>query len=150
MSAFDPDQFLAQTVEQANDTKVVPCPAGEFMGYVKDFKARQWTSKKDPSNSGVALDITWSVDDQGVKQLLDREEVTVKQGIMLDMTEQGGLDMGKGKNVGLGRLREALGLNVPGQAFSFPMLSGRVAKLTVAQRVDGEDIYAEVKMVAKV
>ena len=150
MSAFDPDQFLAQTVEQANDTKVVPCPAGEFMGYVKDFKARQWTSKKDPSNSGVALDITWSVDDQGVKQLLDREEVTVKQGIMLDMTEQGGLDMGKGKNVGLGRLREALGLNVPGQAFSFPMLSGRVAKLTVSHRVDGEDVYAEVKMVAKV
>ena len=150
MSAFDPDQFLAQTVEQANDTKVVPCPAGEFMGYVKDFKARQWTSKKDPSNSGVALDITWSVDDLGVKQLLDREEVTVKLGIMLDMTEQGGLDMGKGKTVGLGRLREALGLNVPGQAFSFPMLSGRVAKLTVAQRVDGEDIYAEVKMVAKV
>ena len=150
MSAFDPDQFLAQTVEQANDTTIVPCPAGEFMGYVKDFKARQWTSKKDPSNSGVALDITWSIDDQGVKQLLDRDEVTVKQGIMLDMTEQGGLDMGKGKNVGLGRLREALGLNVPGQAFSFPMLSGRVAKLTVAHRVDGEDIYAEVKMVAKV
>lgn len=150
MSAFDPDQFLAQTVEQANDTKIVPCPAGEFMGYVKDFKARQWTSRKDPSNSGVALDITWSIDDQGVKQLLDREEVTVKQGIMLDMTEQGGLDMGKGKNVGLGRLREALGLNVPGQAFSFPMLSGRVAKLNVAHRVDGEDIYAEVKMVAKV
>ena len=125
MSAFDPDQFLAQTVEQANDTKIVPCPAGEFMGYVKDFKARQWTSKKDPSNSGVALDITWSIDDQGVKQLLDRDEVTVKQGIMLDMTEQGGLDMGKGMNVGLGRLREALGLNVPGQAFSFPMLSGQ-------------------------
>ena len=150
MSAFDPDQFLAQTVEQANDNKIVPCPAGEFMGYVKDFKARQWTSKKDPSNSGVALDITWSIDDQGVKQLLDRDEVTVKQGIMLDMTEQGGLDMGKGKNVGLGRLREALGLNVPGQAFSIPMLSGRVAKLTVAHRVDGEDIYAEVKMVAKV
>lgn len=150
MSAFDPDLFLAQTVEQANDTKVVPCPAGEFMGIVKDFKARQWTSKKDPSVSGVALDITWSVDDQGVKTLLDRDEVTVKQGIMLDMTEQGGLDMGKGKNVGLGRLREALGLNVPGQPFSFPMLAGRIAKLTVSHRVDGEDVYAEVKMVAKV
>lgn len=150
MSAFDPDLFLAQTVEQANDTKITPCPSGEFMGYVKDFKARQWQGKKDPSMSGVALDITWSVDDQGVKQLLDRDEVTVKQGIMLDMTEEGGLDMGKGKNVGLGRLREALGLNIPGQAFSFAMLSGRVAKITVTHRVDGEDIFAEVKMVGKV
>jgi len=149
MSAFDPDQFLAQTIEQANDTKVVPCPAGEFMGYVKEFKARQWTSKKDPSISGVALDITWVIDDQGVRQLLDRDEVTVKQGVMLDMTEQGGLDMGKGKNVGLGRLREALGLNVPGQAFSFPMISGRVAKLSIAHRVVDEDIFADVKGVAK-
>lgn len=150
MSAFDPDTFLAQTVEQANDTKVTPCPAGEFLGFIKDFKAREWTSKKNPGVSGVALDVIWSVDDPGVKQLLDRDEVTVKQGIMLDMTESGTLDMGKGKNVGLGRLREALGLNVPGQPFAFSMLTGRPARLTVSHRVDGEDIYAEVKMVAKV
>lgn len=149
MSAFDPDLFLAQTVDQANDTKVIPCPAGEYPGYVKEFKARPWTSKQDPSVSGVALDVTWVVDDPAVKQLLDRQEVTVKQGIMLDMTESGTLDMGKGKNVGLGRLREALGLNVPGQAFSFGMLAGRVAKLTISHRVVGEDVFADVKMVGK-
>lgn len=150
MSMFDPDTFLAQTIEQANDTKVIPCPAGEFLAFIKDFKARQWSSRKDPSVSGVALDVTWTVDNAEVKALLDRDEVTVKQGIMLDMTEQGALDMGKGKNVGLGRLREALGLNVPGQAFSFAMLNGQAAKITVSHRVDGEDTYAEVKMVAKV
>lgn len=149
MSMFNPDTFLAQTIDQANDTKVVPCPPGEFTAFIKDFKARPWTSKKDPSMSGVALDVTWTVDSAEVKTLLDRDEVTVKQGIMLDMTEQGSLDMGKGKNVGLGRLREALGLNVPGQAFSFAMLTGQAAKITVTHRVDGEDVYAEVKMVTK-
>lgn len=150
MSAFDPDLFLSQTVDQANDTKVVPCPAGEFTGIVKEFKARQWTAKNDPSNTGVTLDITWTVDDEGVRQVLDRSEVTVRQGIMLDVTEAGALDLGKGKNVGLGRLREALGLNVPGQPFAFSMLTGQIAKLTVSHRVVGEDIFADVKMVAKI
>jgi len=149
MSAFDPDLFLSQTVDQANDTKVTPCPAGEFTGVVKEFKARQWTAKSDPSNTGVTLDVTWTIEDEGVRQTLDRQEVTVRQGIMLDVTEAGALDLGKGKNVGLGRLREALGLNVPGQPFSFGMLNGQMAKVTVAHRVVGEDIFADVKMVAK-
>ena len=147
---FNPDQFLDMQIEGQNDTKIIPVPAGEYTAMIEEVKVRQWQSKADPSKSGLTLDVQWSIDDASVKELLGRDKVTVKQGIMLDMTEQGGLDMGKGKNVGLGRLREALGLNVPGQAFSFPMLSGRVAKLTVAHRVDGEDIYAEVKMVAKV
>lgn len=148
-STFDPDTFLAQTVTEANDTKIVPCPVGEFTGIIKEYKARQWTAKNDPSNQGVTLDITWSIDDQGVKEALDRTEVTVRQGIMLDVLDSGGLDLGKGKNVGLGRLREAVGLNVPGQPFAFPMLTGQVAKLTISHRVVGEDIFADVKMVAK-
>jgi len=146
MSAFDPDSFLAQTVEQANDTKVIPCPAGEFTGYIKDLKVS--TGQKD-GNTWAALNPVWVIDNEEVRKLLDRDEVTVKQSVFLDLTEHGTLDMGKGKNVGLGRLREALDLNQPGQPFSFTMLTGRPAKLTVSHRVQGEDIYADIKMVAK-
>lgn len=146
---FNPDQFLDMTVTDSNDTKTIPVPAGEYIAIVEEVKCRQWQSKKDPSLSGLTLDIQWSLDDAGVKETLGRDKVTVKQGIMLDITDSGGLDMGKGRNVGLGRLRDALGLNTPGQPFSFSMLSGRVAKVKVEHRIDGDNLYAEVKGVAK-
>ncbi len=149
---FDPDSFMNMTVEESNSTSSTPCPPGEFIGIVKEIKARQWKKKDDPSVVGMALDILWSVDDANVKQLLERDEVVVKQGVMLDVTDAGGLDMGKGKNVGLGRLREALNLNEKGQPFSFPMMVGRPAKIVVSHRPDNNDtsiVYAEVKAVAK-
>ena len=152
MSIFDPDQFANMTVMEANSTVSTPCPAGEYLAIVKEFKARQWKKKDDPSVVGMALDILWSVEDQAVKAELDREEVIIKQGIMLDLTIEGGLDMGKGKNIGLGRLREATSLNTPGQPFAFSMLPGRPAKIVVTHRPDPADtsiVYAEVKAVAK-
>jgi len=146
---FNPDQFLDMQVTDSNDTKLVPVPVGEYTAVIEEVKCRQWQSKKDPSMSGLTLDMQWSVDDSAVKELLGRDKVTVKQGIMLDLTDSGGLDMGKGKNIGLGRLREALDLNKPGQPFAFSMLAGRVAKVAVSHRIDGDNIYAEVKGVAK-
>lgn len=146
---FNPDQFLDMQVTESNDTKIVPVPVGEYTGIIEEVKCRQWQSKKDPSKSGITLDIKWAVDDHNVRELLGRDKVTVNQGIMLDITESGGLEMGKGQNVGLGRLREALDLNSPGQPFAFSMLAGRLAKIAVSHRVDGDSIFAEVKQVAK-
>jgi hypothetical protein len=146
---FSPEQFLDMQITESNDTKTIPVPVGEYTAVAEEVKCRPWQSKKDPSMSGLTLDIKWSIDDPAVKELLGRDKVTVNQGIMLDLTDSGGLDMGKGRNIGLGRLREALGLNAPGQPFSFMMISGRVAKVNVSHRIDGENIYAEVKGVAK-
>ena len=148
-SPFNPDQFLDMQTTEANDTTLVPVPVGEYIAIASEVKARQWTKKDDPSVSGLALDVVWEIDDAGVKALLGRDKVTVKQGLMLDLTESGGLDMGKGKNVGLGKLREALGLNTPGQAFSPNMIVGRPAKVRIDHRVDKDTIYADVKAVTK-
>lgn len=144
---FNPDTFLQSSVTEANDTKKTPCPAGEYIAVAEKVEARPWQSK-DGLKSGIALDITWSIDDHAAKEATGRDNVQVRQGIMLDLMESGGLDMGKGKNVALGRLREATGLNVPGQPFSPAMVQGRAAKVTVSHRVDGEDIYDEIKKVA--
>lgn len=149
---FDPNTFLEMSTQDANSTVAVPVPAREYTAFIEKIEARQWQSKDDPSKAGMALDVHWNIDDAAVKRELERDKVTVKQGIMLDLTETGGLDMGKGKNVGLGRLRDAVGLNVPGQPFSFRMLEGRPAKIVVGHRTDPnkpEAIYAEVKAVAK-
>ena len=146
---FNPDQFLDMQFEGQNDTKVVPVPAGEYTAMIEEVKVRQWQGKADPSKSGLTLDIQWSIDDPSVKELLGRDKVTVKQGIMLDLTDAGGLDMGKGRNIGLGRLREALDLNQPGRPFSFTMLTGRVARVSVTHRIADDNIFAEVKQVAR-
>lgn len=144
---FNPDTFLQATSTEANDTKKIPCPAGEYTAVAEKVEARQWQSK-DGLKSGIALDITWSIDDPAVKEVVGRDNVQVRQGLMLDLLDSGGLDMGKGKNIALGRVREATGLNVAGQPFAPSMIQGRAAKVTVSHRVDGEDIYDEIKKVA--
>ena len=147
---FNPDQFLDMQIEGQNDTKIIPVPAGEYTAMIEEVKVRQWQSKADLLKSGLTLDVQWSIDDASVKELLGRDKVTVKQGIMLDLTDAGGLDMGKGRNIGLGRLREALDLNQPGRPFSFTMLTGRVARVSVSHRIADDNIFAEVKQVARI
>lgn len=150
---FDPNAFLEQTVAESNSTVSVPVPVGEYIAFVDDVKVRQWTSKQDPSKTGVAVDLSWQIDDENVKRLLERDKVTAKQGLMLDVTDEGGLDMGKGKNVSLGRVREAVGLNTPGQPFAFSMLKGKAAKIRIKHRQNPENpeqIFAEVDAVAKI
>ena len=145
---YDAQSFLDSTVTQANDTRIIPCPQGEFQAFIDKVVPRQWTSK-DGTSAGVALDVFWNIEDQQVKQTLGREVIVVKQGIMLDLTSAGGLDVSGGKNVGLGRLREAVNLNQAGKPFSFTQLPGQMAKVKVSHRIDGEDIYAEIKAVSK-
>ena len=146
---FDPNAFLEQVVAEVGSTEATPIPAGEYLAFIDKKELTTWQKKDDPSVSGLKLKITWVLEDQAVRDLLGRDKVIVMQDIMLDLTDSGGLDMGKGRNVGLGRLREALDLNTPGQPFSFSMIAGRVAKVNVSHRIDGENIYAEVKGVAK-
>lgn len=145
---FDAQAFLESTVTEANDTKVVPVPQGEYTGLIDKLEAGQWQSK-DGTKSGFKISVTWAIDNPEVKAFLGRDNVTVRQDIMLDVLEDGRLDTSKGKNVGLGRLREAVDLNQPGQPFSFNMLPGRVARIGVTHRVYNDDTFAEVKTVAR-
>jgi len=149
MSTFDPAVFLDASLDEANSTVSTPVPEGEYQAVIDKVETRAWQGKKDPSQSGIALDLIWNVEDQGVKTLLERDKVQVKQGIMLDLNASGGIDTGKGKNVALGKLREAVNLNTPGQKFSFRMLEGQMAKISVKHRIDGEQVFADVKAVAK-
>lgn len=144
---FDPNTFLNQTFDEALDTKVVPCPVGEYVGLAEKVDVKQWAAK-DGSSSGLKIEILWDIQDENVKALLGRDTVRVPQQQMLDLTDSGALDFGKGKNVGLGRIREALGLNTPGEPFAFSMIQGRPAKVSVTHRINGEDIYNEIKKIA--
>lgn len=151
MSTFNADDFLSATTSDSNSTKIIPCPIGEYPAIIDKVVPRQWQSK-DGTQSGIAVDVFWLVQDAGAQQACGREQVSVKQGLMLDTNSNGGLDMSEGKNVPLGRLREAVGKNEPGQPFAFAMLPGLMAKISVNHRQDKNDpelMYAEVKLVTK-
>lgn len=143
MSTFDPDMFMNQTTDDSNATTFTPVPAHEAPGVIKEVKAA--TAGDKP-----VLNITWTVDSQEAREATGMDNPQVRQTIWLDLTDQGGLDMGKGKNVQLGKLREALGQNTPGRPWSPGMLSGQTAMLSIGHRAGKNpgEVYAEVKAVA--
>lgn len=149
---FDPNQFLSDTVRGANDTKYIPVPQGEYPAIVKAVNARQMSSKADPSKMVTVADIIFEIDDQTVRTATGLDNPTVRQSVFLDLTPQGRLDMSKGKNIGLGKLREALGLNDPNRDFSFADLPGRAAIVQVEHTPNEKspgDVYANVSKVGK-
>jgi hypothetical protein len=148
MGTFDPNTFLDATMTEANSTESIPCPEGEYIAVANDEPAiRQFSGVKDPTKTYTSLDIVWTIEDPQVAEITKRSPTKVRQSLMLDMG-QNGLDMGPGKNIGLGRLREAVGLNVPGKPFSFRQLQGVQALVKVTNRTDGERVFDEVKSVA--
>ena len=146
MSTFNPDTFLNIEVSSPNATAYVPVAEGEFTGSIKKIAPRVL-------NDGRAvLDVTWAVDDETTRQETGMAEPTVRQTIWLDLNESGSLDFGKGRNVGLGRLRDALGQNETGKLWQPGMMVGGVAKIKVTHSIDKRDnetIQAGVVSVAK-
>ena len=147
ISAFDPDSFLNEAVEGAMSTVAEPIPEGEYLAVVGSLEKS--VAVRQTSKGQTILDITWELQDAALAEALDRQTVTVRQSIFLDMTTNNTLDRGKGKNLGLGRVRAALGQNDPNKPWSFGMLKGAgPAMIKVTQRPNAEDdtvIYNDVK-----
>jgi len=150
-SLFNPETFLEGAVTGANDTKYPLIPAGEFPAISKSLAAREMPNTKNPIQGPyTVLDIVWGIDDAEVKEATELESPTCRQSVFLDLHE-GVLDMRATKNVQLGRLREALGLNDPEKPFSFKDLVGQPALVRVEHTPnakDPENPYANVTKVA--
>jgi|3_EtaG_2_1085321.scaffolds.fasta_scaffold07868_3 hypothetical protein len=131
------EQFANQEVQGMGSTEYVPVPASTdgYNGIVKKVALRDGVSDKN-GEQWIALDITWIVDDAGVREEMEREEVTLRDSMFLNFTDDGRLDNGKGKNVPLNRLREATGLADPDLAFRFSMLEGKVARIFVVHKTN--------------
>jgi hypothetical protein len=148
MSQFDPQAFLDTQTNESNDTRVIPCPVGEWAADIDSVDVKSAVSQKT-GEPWTKLNVKWKITNTEANTIADRDPIFVTQGVMLEITEAGGLDMGKGKNVQLGRLREAVGLNSPGAPFSFRMLIGRSAKVKVDHREYEGNMFDEVKGVIK-
>ncbi len=142
---FDAESILNVQVDQPMATQYEPIPEGEYTATIRSVEAR------NTKNGSVVLDVQWAIDDPALAERLNRQELLVRQSIFLDLTPNGALDLGPNKNVRLGRLREAVGQNQPGQPWNLRMLEGAgPARIGVRHRTTEEgQVFEEVYKVAK-
>lgn len=145
---FDPNSFINEAVNSELDTKTIPCPEGEWQLKVSKIAVRSWAKKDDPTINGIALDITCEVVDQEALNEAGTNRLIVMGGVPLEIAEDGkSLAEGKGKNVALGRFREATGINKPGIPNSAAIGCIFLGKVTHDTMDDGT-IIAKVKRFA--
>lgn len=141
------EEFLQTTTETSLDEFLDPCPPGDRLAIAGKPEVHTFVYKKGEhaGEEGYRMTIKWAIQDEEVKRVLDRENVSVTQSILLDVTPDGaGLDMGKGKNVNLGQIRGAMNQNVPGQVWGPAMIEGQPAILNIKAGVYNDRPTAEV------
>jgi hypothetical protein len=152
-SVFDPSTFLDATTTEAN-TRRPPVPAGtDLVGIIGEPVPRQTQGVKDPSKTYLFLDIPITFDlneAPNIKEITGVDQLTLRHSISLDTTPSGALDNSKGKNGGLRVLREALGMNNPGEPFSIRAIQGRRIRAKIKQRTYQGELFDEIDSVAKV
>ena len=148
-SMFDPNLFLDATTTEAL-TRRPPLPAGmDFVGTVGEPVTRRGT--KDGKN-WTAVDFGIDVDlgaYPDVHKQLNADKVTLKYGFVLDLNDGGMIDWSVGKNNRLRKLREALGMNVPGQTFSMRSMQGRMVRVKIKHREFEGEMFEEIDSVSK-
>lgn len=148
---MDPMDFLNQTVTGAMSTQRIPVPKGEYPAIIKELGHRTLESKDEPGKLRHIMDITWRLDDENVKAVTGLPEPTVRQTVWLDLDAEGRLDYSPGKNVDLGRVREAVGQNDPNTEWRPSMLVGAAGVISIEHTPGKQpgDVYANVSKVGK-
>ncbi len=149
---FDPNEILNQNLSGGFSTRVKPVPPGEYPAIVKSLAAREVDSKQNPGQKQLVIDVVMGISDAGAAEATGRPEPTSRLTLWVDRNATGQIDRSEGKNIGLGRLLEALELNIESASFSFNDLIGRPLIVVVENTPDRSDptmIYDNVKRVAK-
>lgn len=155
---FDLAGLVNAPVDAPMSTNIPVCPEGEYTAMIDTLGPdgmEPWfrpIAGKDGKPDRLILRVPFVIMDESVKALLDRQTVIVPRDIWLDMgPDNRTLLTSDGKNVDLGRLREALRQNnQPGWTFAALPGAGPL-KVTVKHRADRNDPerkFAEVSRVA--
>lgn len=151
MSSFDPAAFLEATLTEPT-IKRPPLPVGDYTGIIGEVKSRSWTGRDDPSKTGIAFDVPVTIQipaDVQESLGLKMPTITLKDSIMLDLTESGTMDNSLGKNGHLRRYREALDMNKPGDAFSAKLMQGRPVLVKIGHELYNGEPVERVKGVTR-
>jgi hypothetical protein len=149
-SAFDPSAFLDATTTEAATARP-PLPVGDYVATISDIEFKNGISAKtgNPWNKAemiLSLEIPGEVRDLiGISTA----NLTLRDGVMLDVTPQGGLDWSPGKNRGLRNYRVATDNNEPGKAFSLSMLKGQIVRVKVGHEAYEDRLLERINGVTK-
>ena len=146
---FDPASF----VNLEMDTPLIkrpPLSVGDYIATIGEVKGVQWTKKDDPSMTGMKYNVPLTLEVPADQQdKLSATTIKLTDGIMLDLNEQGGLDMSPGRNGGLRRYREACDMNKPGDIFSAARMQGKLVKVKLTHELYQGEIQERISGVAK-
>lgn len=137
---FNADILLNTAVEGANATKIPNLPEGsDYIGQVVDIAIKNGADKDGKAYTRLELQVEVTADQEPRVALMELDKKRVRVDALLDINEQGTLDMSASKNVNLGRLREAMGLNDPSRKFSIGMFRGQMIKFDIAHNPSKDD-----------
>lgn len=150
---FDPKQFASSSVAPMS-TQVEVCPEGEWPFTIDPETKLEPRNVKGSNEKGDydfwTLDLTCICQDESVKNQLGRNKVTARLSLNLDLDSSGSLDTGKGKNVALGQLREALGQNQPNWQPGMLLGAGPfIGKVTHRENPKGGTPFVNITRTAK-
>lgn len=145
---FDPTAFL--NVEIAEPTvRRPPVAPGDYLATIGEVTAKSWQSESK-GTSGMRYVVPLKVEVPADQQpVIGTPTITLTDSIMLDLNEQGGLDLGVGRNGGLRRYREAVDMNKPGDVFSPAKMQGRMVKVKLTHDLYQGEIQERVGGVSK-
>lgn len=150
MNTFDPDAFVNSQVEDNLSTEYPKLEEGEYHAVIEKVEAKNIEIKRGERAGEMMplLEVQYKVSDEmndgRVQQSVGRSEHTVTAGFPLDITESGTLATGKGKNIRLGRLRDAVAQNKPGQPWAPSHLIGNPVLINVKHDLQGDAVYERV------
>jgi hypothetical protein len=151
---FDPQAFLDAVMDQPLERREPLPTTQDYTAVIGEITAHRWTSQKEDAKvkSGIRFEIPLTIDlpaDLVERLGYDRPTFTLKDSVMIETTEQGGIDFGKGKNGQLRAYREAVGKNNPGDTFSPRQLQGQVVMVKLRHKEYNGARLEEVAGIAK-
>lgn len=139
-SAFDKEAYLNQEFNQENAIKYLNPPSGEYEAMCDGVDIQEMERRDNADNQQpymTILNVTHRLIGERAEEAKQKNDwpegkpFIARQSIFLDLEGSDGrlstggvLAFGPGRNVPLGRLREAVGLNRPGEPFSFKRMIG--------------------------
>ncbi len=155
---FDPNAFAEGAVDAPMSTTPPVCPEGEYV-FMLDSDPAMLVPKELKGTSGRTgkdyhfwqLPLMAICQDSAVKEKMKRDTLKVRCFINLDLDDGGRPETGEGKNVALGRLREALGQNKPGWKPKDLLGAGPfIGRVKHTQGKNPGDVYADITNTTKV
>ncbi len=148
-SSFDPEAFLGETINDSFSTKFPTVPEGNYTSIIDKIAVKEVVTER---GRVPVLEVFHNLLEDQLKADLGMEKIVVRQSIFLDLDGAGKLDVSEYKNVRLGRLRDAVGQNVPGEPWGYRMLEGAgpllIAVIEKPDKNDPETKYNEVSRTA--